>query len=121
MSVTLPWDLTVNDVEALNRLIRSTDWPVYSALVQRRFADIAEGFMECPDFAAHQKIVGALKAYEEMLGLPDLVIAKLEEVRDRTASTAESAERADRESRAHRYGSRLWNAPPSDGAGLEGP
>lgn len=68
-------------------------------------AELAEGLLRCEDFASYRYLVGAIKAYEEMAVLPEQVLMKEEELRDRTRDTDAAA---DSERRAIRYATRLW-------------
>lgn len=88
--------------------MQSEDWRAYQAILQERISALAEGLLVCGDFAEYQKVVGGLRAYEEMATLPDLVIAKMEELRGRTIAADTNARTAADEYRSHRYGSRYW-------------
>jgi len=112
----LPLGLSLEHGRQLSRLVQSEDWQAYIAIVQSRYSSLAEGLMDCKDFATYQKVLGGLKAYEEMVTLPDLVIAKLEELRDRTDESGRNTRIAADEYRAHRFGSRYWSERPVEGA-----
>jgi len=93
-------------------LIQTADWRCYSALVERRYSEVAEGLLKCKDYAEYRFIVGALGALQEAYGLPDLVIAKWEEIRDHTRRSASRDTSAERESAAHTFSSRWWKPGP---------
>lgn len=72
---------------------------------------ISERILECDDFAAYQRLVGGLKALEDAHGIPEVVLTKLEELREQRAITDESIARAESERRAGIYGTRRWVSP----------
>lgn len=87
------------------------EFKTYRRLVEKQYQRIANQVLEAQDFAGYQRMVGGLKAIEEAFSLPEVVLNKMEELRDRTKSDAESATRAADEQRAGRYGSRYWKSP----------
>ena len=100
------------------------EFQVHQKLVGRLSERLGEKLLEQDDFASYQRIVGGLKALEDVYGLPETIVSKLEELNVRRTESELTERRVADERRAHTYGTRLWRrmagTDGSSGGGVPG-
>lgn len=97
------------------------EFQTYRNLLQRLHDRLSDRILDQTDLATYMKMVGGVRALEEAYLIPDVVLTKLEELREHRTKLDESAELAARERQSTHYGTRLWGAmaSPKHSAGVD--
>lgn len=106
-----PLGLSQEQVEALGSLQRTPQWAAYLQAVRSRYETLAERLFHCKDYAEYREVLGALGAYTELYNLCDLVVEKVESLREQRVRAESESAASEREHRTRAfYGSRYWTA-----------
>ena len=83
-------------------------WAAYQAALEARYSLAGDSLMQCSSWEQYLRTVGFMKALEDVLALPELVLKAQEVQDDHTRKLAERRESVAASQRARDFGSRLW-------------